>query len=89
MTSTPTRTQIILALVTVYLVWGSTYLAIRYVVEVLPPLLAGGLRFLIAGSVLFGWMRRRGERAPSKRHWKQTHIVAAARPVVVIDEPLR
>ena len=71
----PTRAQIALAFATVYAVWGSTYLAIRYVVEVLPPLLAGGMRFVIAGSAVFGWMRWRGERPPTKTQWKHAAVI--------------
>lgn len=50
-----------LALWTVYIVWGSTYLAIRVTVETLPPLLSAGIRFLVAGSLLYAWLAiRRG-----------------------------
>jgi drug/metabolite transporter (DMT)-like permease len=52
--------QVWTALVIVYVVWGSTYLAIRVVVETMPPLLAGGVRFVIAAVVLFGLMALRG-----------------------------
>ena len=45
------------ALVTVYIVWGSTYLAIRYAVTSIPPFLMGGVRFMIAGAALFAWDR--------------------------------
>ncbi|MFN8223215.1 MAG: EamA family transporter [Gaiellales bacterium] len=48
----PPRTQIWLALTIVYLVWGSTYLGIKLAVRTLPPLLAGGTRFLAASAVL-------------------------------------
>jgi drug/metabolite transporter (DMT)-like permease len=49
------------ALGVVYLVWGSTYLAIRVTVETIPPLLSAGIRFLIAGSIAWGWLAlRRG-----------------------------
>jgi drug/metabolite transporter (DMT)-like permease len=48
------------ALGTVYLVWGSTYLAIRVMVETVPPLLGAGLRFTLAGSVLLTWLIGRG-----------------------------
>jgi drug/metabolite transporter (DMT)-like permease len=75
--STPTRAQIALAFLTVYLVWGSTYLAIRYVVEVLPPLLSAGMRFSIAGAMLYGWQRWRGEAAPTRTHWKHAAISGA------------
>jgi drug/metabolite transporter (DMT)-like permease len=45
-----------LALATIYVVWGSTYLAIRVMVEDIPPLLGAGVRFLIAGALLYGWI---------------------------------
>jgi len=67
----PSTLSVALALVTVYLVWGSTYLAIAFVVETLPPILAGGVRFLVAGSLLLAfilaqaWWRRK--RDPSAR----------------------
>lgn len=51
------------ALWTVYLVWGSTYLAIRVVVETLPPLLSAGARFIAAGLVMYAWLALRGGRA--------------------------
>ena len=52
-----------LALATIYVVWGSTYLAIRVMVEDIPPLLGAGLRFLIAGGLLYGWVAFRRPRA--------------------------
>lgn len=53
--------QVWLALWTVYIVWGSTYLAIRVLVRTMPPLLAAGGRFVIAGAVIYAWVRwRRG-----------------------------
>lgn len=45
-----------LALATIYLVWGSTYLAIRVVVETMPPLLSAGVRFSVAGVILYAWL---------------------------------
>ncbi|MGH8433219.1 MAG: drug/metabolite exporter YedA [Pseudomonas sp.] len=53
-----------------YLIWGSTYLAIRIGVESWPPLLMAGVRFLIAGSLLYAWLRWRGVSAPSGREWR-------------------
>jgi drug/metabolite transporter (DMT)-like permease len=52
-----------IALATVYLVWGSTYLAIRVMVETIPPVIGAGVRFLVAGAVLSGWLLFRGGRA--------------------------
>ena len=52
-----------LALATIYVVWGSTYLAIRVMVEDIPPLLGAGARFLIAGAILYAWVAWRRPRA--------------------------
>ena len=63
------------ALIAVYLIWGSTYLAIRFVVETIPPFLSAGVRFLIAGVILFVWRRLAGEPMPSARQWRDVSIV--------------
>jgi drug/metabolite transporter (DMT)-like permease len=63
------------ALIAVYIAWGSTYLAIRFVVETMPPFLAAGLRFLIAGGVLYAFQRLRGDRAPLRIEWRSAAIV--------------
>ena len=63
------------ALLAVYLVWGSTYLAIRYTVETLPPFLAAGLRFLVSGLILLMWRRAAGDSWPTRRQWQATAIV--------------
>jgi drug/metabolite transporter (DMT)-like permease len=52
-----------LALATIYVVWGSTYLAIRVMVEDIPPLLGAGVRFAIAGAILYGWVAWRRPRS--------------------------
>ncbi len=64
----PTRT-IVLAFATVYFFWGATFLAIRYGVESIPPLLMQGTRHLVAGTALYAIARARGAEAPTKRHW--------------------
>ncbi len=64
----PART-IILAFSTVYFFWGATFLAIRYGVESIPPLLMQGTRHLVAGTALYTIARLRGAEAPTKRHW--------------------
>ena len=56
------RWLIPLAFAAVYLIWGSTYLAIRFAIETLPPFLMAGARFLIAGAPLYLWARLRGAR---------------------------
>src|ERR671922_2981669 len=64
----PSRTQIVLAFAAIYLIWGSTYLGIRYAVESIPPLLMMGTRHLVAGVCVYGWGRRRGEGGPPPPH---------------------
>jgi drug/metabolite transporter (DMT)-like permease len=63
-----------LAFVAIYLVWGSTYLAIRYAVETIPPLVTAGVRHTIAGSILLAIAYARGFR-PKFEHWKAGVIV--------------
>ena len=60
----------IAAFLAVYLIWGSTYLAIRIGVESWPPLLMAGIRFLLAGALMYGWLRWRGVAAPTLAQWK-------------------
>jgi len=70
------RTQVIIAFAALYLIWGSTYLAIRFTIETLPPLLSAGLRFLLAGLILYAFARyRKKESAPQLRHWKAAFII--------------
>jgi len=69
------KTRIWTALLAVYIVWGSTYLAIRYVVAELPPFLSAGVRFLISGSILIIWQRLQGNPAPSRREWRAAAII--------------
>jgi drug/metabolite transporter (DMT)-like permease len=54
---------------TLYLIWGSTYLGIKFAVETLPPLLMAGCRFLLAGSLLYAFLRWRGAPRPASRDW--------------------
>jgi drug/metabolite transporter (DMT)-like permease len=58
------------ALLAVYVIWGSTYLALRYLVEEFPALIGVGIRFLAAGSILYWWARRRGRATPTRREWR-------------------
>jgi drug/metabolite transporter (DMT)-like permease len=68
---------VIAAFAAVYLIWGSTYLGIRFAVETLPPFLMGGARFLTAGLILYGWLRLTGTKAPAKSSWRIAAIAAA------------
>ena len=62
------RLLTLLAFACIYFIWGSTYLAIRYAVETIPPLFVASFRHLIAGGLLFGWCWWRGMR-PARRQW--------------------
>ena len=66
----------LLAFATIYLVWGTTFFAIRVGVREVPPFLLASIRFLVAGSVLYGWMLSQGERSPSRRQWTSASIMA-------------
>jgi len=68
------RAQIIAAFASIYLVWGSTYLAIRYAIETIPPFIMGGIRFLISGALLYLWARSRGAPRPTRLHWRNAII---------------
>lgn len=67
----------LLAFFAIYFIWGSTYLAIKYAVETIPPFLMMGTRSLVAGAVLFFWSRWRGEAQIRKEHWPSLFIIAA------------
>src|SRR5690606_2520835 len=58
--SAPSRGKVAAAFAIVYVIWGSTYLAILYAIETLPPLLMAAARFFLAGGLLFAWRRPRG-----------------------------
>jgi drug/metabolite transporter (DMT)-like permease len=68
------RAQIIAAFASIYLIWGSTYLAIRYAVETIPPFIMGGIRFVVSGALLYLWARSRGAPRPTRLHWRNAII---------------
>jgi drug/metabolite transporter (DMT)-like permease len=68
------RAQIIAAFASIYIIWGSTYLAIRYAIETIPPFIMGGVRFLISGTLLYIWTRYRGAPKPTRLHWRNAII---------------
>lgn len=70
----PPRALVLVAFATIYLVWGSTYLAIRVAIETLPPFLMAGCRFLIAGSLLFALLRFRGLPMPAGIQWRNAAV---------------
>jgi drug/metabolite transporter (DMT)-like permease len=70
------RIRVILAFASIFVVWGSTYLAIRYAVEEIPPLLTAGVRHLVAGVILLIWTRSKGLRA-TPVEWRHSAVVGA------------
>ncbi len=71
------RGRLIIAFGAVYLIWGSTYLAIAFAIRTMPPLLMAGGRFLLAGGLLYGWSRWRGARAPRPAQWGWAFFLGA------------
>jgi len=66
----------LLAFAIIYLVWGSTFLAIRVGVREVPPFLLADMRVAVAGAILYGWMLAHGERSPSFREWISALLLA-------------
>ena len=75
MEATPART--VFAFAVLYVVWGSTYLAIRFALETLPGFAMAGVRFLVAGALVYAWARLRGTPAPTRREWRSAAIIGA------------
>jgi drug/metabolite transporter (DMT)-like permease len=65
----PARIEAIFAFLAIYIIWGSTFLAIRYAVESIPPLFTAATRHLLAGSILLAWALWKGER-PTREGWR-------------------
>ena len=65
----PASWKILLAFAIIYIVWGSTYLAIRIGVHELPPFLMAAMRFFVAGIVMYAWLRLSGTPAPTRKQW--------------------
>lgn len=71
------RLRLALAFLAIYVVWGSTYLAIRFAIDTIPPFLMAAMRFLFAGGALYLWARRSAP-APSAAHWRSAAIIGIA-----------
>ena len=71
----PARNLLVAALLACYLVWGSTYLAIRVALTSFPPFFQMGTRFLAAGALLFAWVAWRGGPWPTGRQWRNAAVV--------------
>lgn len=72
----PQTWKVLLAFAIIYFVWGSTFLAIRVGVGEVPPFLLAGMRFLIAGLVLYFWMRAKRTPSPTFREWRAASLLA-------------
>jgi drug/metabolite transporter (DMT)-like permease len=75
MANPPTRAAILAAFAAIYIIWGSTYLAILFAIETLPPFLMAAARFLVAGGLLVGWSALRAPRRPTRAEWKAAFVV--------------
>ena len=75
MPTPPSRSALILAFTAIYVIWGSTYLAIRVAVETMPPFLMAGARFLIAGALLLAFLKLRGASWPTVHQWRSNAII--------------
>ncbi|MHB1192489.1 MAG: EamA family transporter [Longimicrobiales bacterium] len=71
----PTAGRLLAAFGVLYVIWGSTYLAIRFAIETLPPLLMASARFLVTGTLLYVWARSRGAPRPTRSQWKSAVVV--------------
>jgi drug/metabolite transporter (DMT)-like permease len=76
------RAKLALAFAAIYLLWGSTYLAIRLAIDTVPPFLMAGSRFLAAGAALYAFGARTGTPRPSGRHWRNAAVAAV--PLFVV-----
>jgi len=68
---------VIAAFAALYVIWGTTYTAIRVAVETMPPFLMAGVRFVIAGALMYGFLRLRGAPRPTRIHWRSAAIIGA------------
>ncbi len=76
-TGRPSRAMTVLAFGVIYIIWGGTYLAIRFAVQTIPPFWMAGARFLFAGSILYTFLRLRGTPPPLRKHWLSASAVGA------------
>src|SRR6201997_573396 len=72
----PRAWKVLLSFAIIYFVWGSTFLAIRVGVREVPPFLLAGMRFLIAGLVLYLWMCAKGTPSPTFHEWRAASLLA-------------
>ncbi|WP_051978372.1 EamA family transporter [Edaphobacter aggregans] len=74
--------RVVLAFLAIYILWGTTFLAIRVAVHEVPPLFAAGTRMFLAGAILFGWMWVRGAARPTREQWRNLALMGVLMFVV-------
>jgi len=75
--SSDKRATLVVALLALYLIWGSTYYAMRVALETMPPFLMAGPRFLVGGLAIYAFVRARGASAPTMQQWIASAKVSA------------
>src|SRR5438046_5168537 len=73
----PTKIRVVIAFAALYLIWGSTYLGIRFAIETIPPFLMAGTRFLIAGLIMYAIAWSQGIGKSSWANWRTSLIIGA------------
>src|SRR3984885_2444681 len=73
--SKPFELRVLLAFFAIYVLWGTSFLAIRIAVQEVPPLFAAGTRFFVAGILLYGFMRLRGRTKPTASQWRSLALL--------------
>lgn len=69
------KSKVWLALIALYIVWGSTYLGIKVAIETIPPFFHAAVRFLLSGLILIAWQRAAGAQWPTRHQWLHTAII--------------
>lgn len=69
------KTKIWLAMLAIYIIWGSTYLGIRFVVETIPPFLSAAIRFFVSALIILAWRKLAGDPWPTLRQWRDASVV--------------
>lgn len=75
--ASPRRSRVFAALLTLYIAWSSTYLAIRFSLESFPPFFVAGSRYMLVGAAMYLYLRRRGAPAPTRPQWLSASTVGA------------
>ncbi|MHC1762098.1 MAG: EamA family transporter [Negativicutes bacterium] len=74
--------NIILGLLAIYIFWGGTYVGIKLAMETIPPFFMAGLRFLVAGIIMYVWMHYKGVQKPSVKHWLRAGVLGILMPFI-------